>query len=106
MYYMLKPKLRKLDLTCYACPSQWEGTDTDNGFVYIRFRYGVLKVYHIDKHHPVIQIDITKDNIAGMIELKKVLPLIKDYFDVDEVTEYSKCYEFGDGFYQSTGIKK
>lgn len=44
------PELRSLlegaevELTCQACPSQWEGTLADGRHVYVRFRFGVLSV--------------------------------------------------------------
>ena len=30
--------------TCFACPSQWEGTLEDGRMIYIRFRWGYLSV--------------------------------------------------------------
>lgn len=35
-------KLIELYRTCWACPSQWEGTTADGQRVYIRFRGGEL----------------------------------------------------------------
>lgn len=38
----MKYKIVKLEMTCGACPSQWDA-ETDQGkYVYIRYRYGYL----------------------------------------------------------------
>ena len=36
--------LAELEMTCEACPSQWEGKLTDGRYVYVRYRWGVLQV--------------------------------------------------------------
>lgn len=43
--------ITKLEQTCAACPSQWEGKTSDGDYVYIRYRWGYLSVtlYAIDK---------------------------------------------------------
>lgn len=33
-----------LKQTCYACPSQWEGTTSNNEDLYIRYRHGFFRV--------------------------------------------------------------
>lgn len=40
----VRPKVQTLKLTCEAYPSQWEGQLQDGRFVYIRYRYGVLRM--------------------------------------------------------------
>ena len=35
-------RLRTLDMTCGACPSQWEGTTEDGRVIYVRYRHGLL----------------------------------------------------------------
>lgn len=37
-------KIKKLELTCGACPSQWEGEFEDGTPLYIRYRWGYLAV--------------------------------------------------------------
>lgn len=37
-------RLAKLERTCIACPSQWDGILEDGREVYIRYRYGQLRV--------------------------------------------------------------
>lgn len=39
-----KPKVVELEMTCNACPSQWEGKTKSGRDVYIRYRYGILAV--------------------------------------------------------------
>lgn len=38
----MKHKVTMLEMTCGACPSQWEGKTSDGAHVYIRYRYGYL----------------------------------------------------------------
>lgn len=38
-------QLASLEMTCSACPSQWEGKLDDGREVYIRYRCGRLRVY-------------------------------------------------------------
>lgn len=37
-------QLVELEMTCSACPSQWEGRLVDGRYVYVRCRWGVLQV--------------------------------------------------------------
>ena len=37
-------KVQELKQTCYACPSQWEGKLSSGQYIYIRYRWGVLRV--------------------------------------------------------------
>lgn len=36
-------KLTELVQTCTACPAQWEGKTDDGQYVYIRYRWGILR---------------------------------------------------------------
>lgn len=38
------PTLQSLEKTCIACPAQWEGELSDGMCVYVRYRYGVLRI--------------------------------------------------------------
>lgn len=40
----LKIKSDSVEKTCSACPSQWEAETVDDRFVYVRYRWGVLRV--------------------------------------------------------------
>jgi len=35
----------QIEQTCSFCPSQWEGRTSDGHSIYIRYRWGCLKVY-------------------------------------------------------------
>lgn len=37
-------KVTELTRTCVACPSQWEGRLDDGRWVYVRYRFGMLRV--------------------------------------------------------------
>jgi hypothetical protein len=39
---MTKHKVKHLEMTCWACPSQWEGETVDGQSIYIRYRWGHL----------------------------------------------------------------
>jgi hypothetical protein len=34
--------ITKLEMTCSGCPTQYEGLNSDNQCVYIRYRWGIL----------------------------------------------------------------
>jgi hypothetical protein len=38
------PLVVELRETCSACPSQWEGRAEDGRWIYIRYRFGLLRV--------------------------------------------------------------
>ena len=37
-------KIKTIEQTCYACPSQWEITLEDGRMIYARYRFGYLSV--------------------------------------------------------------
>jgi len=39
-----KLKIREIEQTCSACPSQWEATLDDGRMLYFRYRWGVLRI--------------------------------------------------------------
>ena len=36
--------VEKIEKTCDACPSQWEGRTSDDKPIYVRYRYGALEI--------------------------------------------------------------
>lgn len=49
MFHAPEDKIYEVDLstlrqTCSACPSQWEGKLTNGSNLYVRYRYGTLRV--------------------------------------------------------------
>jgi hypothetical protein len=63
--------------TCYACPSQWEGKTEDGKDIYIRFRWGTLRL-DIDGK-TIISMEIGEDEWNGLINLGDVLYYLKNY---------------------------
>jgi len=43
--YFLHIELKELSMTCQVSPTQWEGKTNANKYVYIRYRWGYLKVH-------------------------------------------------------------
>ena len=37
-------KIKRIERTCLACPSQWEGKLTDGRMFYVRYRWGYLSI--------------------------------------------------------------
>lgn len=72
--------LKTLTQTCCACPSQWSGTTIDGKEVYVRYRWGHLRVDLNDV--PVFSKDVGDDYDGSM--------------DTDEMLEHTGmrfCYE-------------
>lgn len=40
----MRPRVVAIVRTCPACPSQWEGRTADGRAVYVRYRWGTLRV--------------------------------------------------------------
>jgi len=79
----MKYKITKLELTCGACPSQWEGRTNDDRPVYIRYRWGRFQAYvgtpgedgmAVFDHKPIIVEQLTEepDGVMGFEEVKKL----------------------------------
>lgn len=63
--------------TCGACPSQWEGRTSDGRVVYVRYRYGWLKVGFgdtleaaVDDHTIGLALGGGYDGVLSFEELK------------------------------------
>src|SRR5436305_1697328 len=68
-------KISEIRRTCFACPSQWEGK-SESGYVYIRFRWGILSIR---------AGSTIKDAIAG--------PTIFDWHDTDDYNGFMEYHE-------------
>ena len=77
-------RIINLAQTCYACPSQWEGSLEDGRTIYIRYRHGRLSVSI--SHEPTdsfsdavtgenIYSKTIGDDLDGFIEWEKVSEL-------------------------------
>lgn len=80
-------RINNLIQTCGACPSQWEGSLPDGRMVYIRYRYGVLRVSvsPTPTENPmeavagkVVFTEQIGEALAGVLSTEEMLELIKD----------------------------
>jgi len=80
-------KIKEIEKTCSACPSQWEGTLDNGKMIYIRYRWGYLSVRISNEptNNPMNAVNGIEifglnygDGFDGVIELDKVLELAKD----------------------------
>lgn len=68
-------KILNFEQTCYACPSQWEGYTKDGERLYIRYRYGFLRMTLDNKEIYSAQHG---DGWDGLISEKKVRKILKE----------------------------
>ena len=72
-------QIRRIERTCSACPSQWEGEMVDGRSVYIRYRWGRLTVgigNNIDEAIDSVVFDLDYgDLFDGAMNLDEVLDL-------------------------------
>ena len=61
--------------TCYACPSQWEGETVDGEHIYIRYRWGNLR---IDLNGSTIFEQVMGDSLDGVIEWEDVEDVLEE----------------------------
>lgn len=74
-----KYKVQSLEITCYACPTQWEGKTADGYDIYIRYRWGNLT---LDINgQTVATIEGHGDGFAGVLEHETMKELLKDYLE-------------------------
>lgn len=73
-------RIKNVSQTCWACPSQWEGSFTDGSALYIRYRWGYLSV---EKDGEEIYGEQVGDGFDGYMELPEVLELTGMVLDGD-----------------------
>ena len=66
------PKIKSITMTCFACPSQWEGKFEDGSDLYIRYRWGFLRV---DQNGASVWGKQIGEGLDGVIDLKEVLTI-------------------------------
>ena len=76
MKNFIKKKISKITQTCYACSSQWEGLTEEGDDIYIRYRYGCLRLDINNK--TIVSIDYGH-SLDGVIDLNSALDLLEDY---------------------------
>jgi len=91
-----KPVIEKLKRTCYACPSQWEGRDTEGYPYYIRYRWDHLTVSkgkrygHIDTAimaEPYFSKTVKGDGISGILDFNELKEQLKYTLVIKEEIE-------------------
>lgn len=85
-------KIKKLERTCFACPSQWEGELEDGRMIYIRYRYGCLYV-KISENYTNDISDAVRNKIIyqkyiggdydGVMDNEEMLSILKDVIECD-----------------------
>lgn len=80
-------RITKLECTCSACPSQWQGRTDDGRSVYIRYRWGYGTVDVNSERVFSFSRGDSLDGLLGLDDLKSELPTwitISDDLDDDE----------------------
>ena len=67
---IIKLEPDSLDMTCFACPSQWEATTVEGSYLYVRYRWGGLR---IDLDGVAIHRDTLGDGLDGVCSWDDVL---------------------------------
>ncbi len=68
--------IQTLEMTCDACPSQWEGTTIKGRKIYIRYRWGYLRV---DIDGKTIYMKSHGDGLDGMMDTDDMLKHVKSF---------------------------
>jgi hypothetical protein len=91
-----KIKVKILDQTTEACPSQWEGEDIEGNKIYIRYGHGRLR---LDVNGESIYSMSYGDGFDGYMDTDKMLELLEGHLDTSNsaiqslnVTEWYEYY--------------
>jgi len=79
----MKYIVKEITQTCFACPSQWEGTTKDGEEIYIRYRWGGLSVEINGEEIFHKGIGGGLDGCMSFSELKKNTKKILDFSEVE-----------------------
>lgn len=71
-------KIKNLEQTCGGCPSQWEGEDIDGNYVYIRYRWGTLRLDWKKHFNTIFSAELDESGWGGIIEEKEMLDVLKE----------------------------
>lgn len=104
--------LSQINRTCFACPSQWDALDSEGNYVYMRYRYGKMKVYQgigPDDSQKLSQMTIFADidndsdgELGGFISLKEfaekcnITVSEQDILDDEKYVSYFMYYNVQD----------
>lgn len=78
--------------TCFGCPSQWEGKTEDGKYIYMRFRWGHLRLDINDE--TVASMDVGENEWSGIISLEDALIHLKEHLSMspEAMKEYYKLF--------------
>jgi len=88
----MKYRMKKLERTCFACPSQWEGELEDGRMIYIRYRWGCLEVSISGNATDDISDAVKGETIFqeyiggdydGVMDNEEMLSILKDVIECD-----------------------
>ena len=82
-----KIKVNSIKQTCGACPSQWEGETDDKKYVYVRYRWGVLRV---DVDSKTIYGEVHGDSLDGYLAYDELIAFTGHLFDWPEYSEVNE----------------
>ena len=78
-------KVVELKRTCWACPSQWEGKTDAGNDVYIRYRWGYLRV-DLDGQE-IFGKQIDESGWDGIMDYDKLKEIVKEEMELPEVEQ-------------------
>jgi hypothetical protein len=70
--------VKTITQTCFACPSQWEGQTTNGDSIYVRHRWGTLRV---DLNGKTVLSKDVGDGLSGVMNLDEVKRHTRPLFD-------------------------
>jgi len=82
-------EVEQIENTCFACPSQWAGVGKNGEDIYIRYRWGMLKLYVNDK---IITQKMLGDGYDGCLDYSSMQENLKRFLNFDNVI-YKKLKE-------------
>ena len=86
-------KIVSLEQTCSACPSQWDAQTSDGRYVYIRYRWGMLRVDLAPSREAWVDERTTLcyvphgDSMAGELSTEEMTSLLAGLLDFSQLTK-------------------
>ena len=82
-------KVKSIEKTCNACPSQWEGLTEDGKYIYIRYRHGEFSAAVdsdedsavLGKEDVYLELDNGEGYGGGLMGSEQMIELTKDLLD-------------------------
>lgn len=74
----IKVKKSSVTQTCFACPSQWDAETEDGRYVYVRYRWGTLRIEvapnpeSLSEEYQTVYREVLGDEYDGVISWYEV----------------------------------